>query len=328
MPFVISRWGYAGHENVIVSITDDGVTGMGEAAPNRYYNESVDTVVAALGVYEPLIAKARYWSLESIDSSLAAALPGNASARAAVSSALHDLFARKLAIPLHRMWGLDPENAPLTSFTIAIDDVEGLRRRVAAAVEYPVLKIKLGTDRDEEIVRTVREAAPDKILRVDANAGWTPVEAVERAAMLRDNAVESLEQPVAASDIDGMRFVRDRCGMPVIADESCMVSHDIPRLAGACDAVNIKLAKCGSIREAIRMIHTARAHDMQVMAGCMIETSLGISAIAQVAPLLDAADFDGAALLADDPFSGVTIHGGRIALRDAPGLGVTERPPA
>jgi L-alanine-DL-glutamate epimerase-like enolase superfamily enzyme len=328
MPFVISRWGYPGHENVIVSITDDGVTGMGEAAPNRYYRESPESVIAALEVYQPLIEKAQYWSLEAIDLMLTGALAGNASARAAVSSALHDLFARKLSVPLYRMWGLSPECTPLTSFTIAIDDVEGLKRRVADAAEYPVLKIKLGTDRDDEIVRTVREAAPDKTLRVDANAAWTPVEAVERAAMLRDNAVESLEQPVAASDVEGMRFVRERCGMPVIADESCLVSRDIPRLAGSCDAVNIKLAKCGSLREAIRMIHTARAHDMKVMAGCMIETSLGISAIAQLAPLLDAADLDGAALLADDPFTGVTIHGGRVALQDAPGLGVTRRPPA
>ncbi|MEO7103288.1 MAG: dipeptide epimerase [Gemmatimonadaceae bacterium] len=328
LPFVIARWGYSGHENVIVSITDDGITGMGEAAPNRYYKESADSVVAALEVYQPLIEKAQYWSLEAIDRTLADALAGNASARAAVSAALHDLFSRKLSVPLHRMWGLSPDATPPTSFTIAIDDVDGLKRRVVEAKEYPILKVKLGTDRDEEIVRTVREAAPDKTLRVDANAAWTPVEAVERAAMLRDNAVESLEQPVAASDIEGMRFVRERCGMPVIADESCLISQDIPRLAGACDAINIKLAKCGSLREAMRMIHTARAHEMQVMAGCMIETSLGISAIAQLAPLLDAADFDGAALLADDPFSGVTIHGGQVALQNAPGLGVSRRPPA
>lgn len=328
MPFVIARWEYAGHDNVIVCITEDGLSGMGEAAPNRYYNESADTVVAALECYRPIVEKGRYWSLEALDSALARAAAGNASARAAVSSALHDLYAQKLGIPLHRMWGLRPDATPLSSFTIAIDDADGLRRRVAAAAQYPILKIKLGTARDEEIVRTVREAAPDKVLRVDANAAWTPGEAVERSAMLRDNAVESLEQPVAAEDIEGMRFVRERCGMPVIADESCRVAHDVPRLAGACDGINLKLAKCGSLREAIRMIHTARAHDMTVMAGCMIETSLGISAIAQVAPLLDSADFDGAALLADDPFQGVTIHGGRVTLLDAPGLGVTRRPPA
>jgi L-alanine-DL-glutamate epimerase-like enolase superfamily enzyme len=328
LPFVISRWGYSGHENVIVSITDDGVTGMGEAAPNRYYGESADSVVAALEQYGPVIEDAAYWSLEATEAALVTALAGNAAARAAVSSALHDLHARKLGVPLHRMWGLDAGAAPLSSFTIAIDDVQGLKRRVQDAMEYPVLKIKLGTDRDEEIVRTVREAAPDKVLRVDANAAWSPQLTVSRSAMLRDNGVESLEQPVAAADIEGMRFVRDRCGMPVIADESCLVSRDIPALAGACDAINIKLAKCGSLREAIRMIHTARAHDLRVMAGCMIETSLGISAIAQMAPLLDTADFDGAALLAEDPFDGVTIARGQVTLVDAPGLGATRRPPA
>jgi L-alanine-DL-glutamate epimerase-like enolase superfamily enzyme len=226
------------------------------------------------------------------------------------------------------MWGLDASAAPLSSFTIGIDDVPGLERRVAEAAQYPILKIKLGTERDEEIVRTVRAAAPHKQLRVDANAAWTADVAIERCAMLREYGVESVEQPVAARDIAGMRIVHENGGIPVIADESCLVAHDIPALAGACDGINIKLAKCGSLREGVRMVHTARAHGLSVMAGCMIETSLGISAIAQLAPLLDTADFDGAALLADDPFTGVTIDGGHVALVDSPGLGVTRRAPA
>ena len=328
LPFVIARWGYSGHENVIVTVTDDGIAGMGEAAPNRYYGESPDSVIAALERYSPIVEAAASWSLEATEAALATALRGNASARAAVSSALHDLHARKLGVPLHRLWGLDMDATPMSSYTIAIDDVDGLKRRVHDAAAYPILKIKLGTDRDEEIVRTVREAAPDRVLRVDANAAWTPQEAVARSAMLRNFGVESLEQPVAAGDIAGMRFVRERCGLPVIADESCLVARDVPALAGACDAVNIKLAKCGSLREAMRLVHTARANDLGVMAGCMIESSLGISAIAQLAPLLDTADFDGAALLADDPFQGVTIDGGVVALSDAPGLGASRRPPA
>ena len=328
LPFVISRWGYSGHENVIVAITDDGVTGMGEAAPNRYYGESADSVIAALERYRAILDDASAWSLDATEAALSAVLRGNASARAAVSSALHDLHARRLGVALHRLWGLDSNRTVLSSFTIAIDDVPGLQRRVRDAAQYPILKIKLGTDRDEEIVRTVREAAPDKVLRVDANAAWTPQQAIARCAMLRDMNVESVEQPVAAADIDGMRFVRERCGLPVIADESCLVARDVPRLAGACDAVNIKLAKCGSLREAVRIIDVARAHDMQVMAGCMIESSLGISAIAQIAPLLDTADFDGAALLAEDPFEGVTIESGRVHLLDRPGLGAERRPPA
>ncbi|MGI8549140.1 MAG: dipeptide epimerase [Gemmatimonadaceae bacterium] len=326
LPFVIARWGYAGHENVLVTITDvDGLTGMGEAAPNRYYGESVQSVIAALARYAQVIEQARGWSLEATEAALVTVMGGNASARAAASSALHDLHARRFAVPLYRLWGLDPEAAPMSSYTIGIADEEGLKQRVAAAAEYPILKIKLGTDRDEEIVRIVRDAAPGKTLRVDANAAWTPKHAVRMSGMLRDYGVESVEQPVAASDFDGLRFVRDNIDLPVFADEACLVAHDIPALAGACDGINIKLAKCGGLREALRMIHTARAHDLLVMAGCMIETSLGISAIAQIAPLLDTADFDGAALLANDPFTGVTIPSGHITLTDRPGLGAERR---
>lgn len=326
LPFAIARWGYSGHENVIVTITDgDGIKGMGEAAPNRYYGESVHSVIAALGRYVSVIEQAHDWSIEATESALLTAMRGNASARAAVSSALHDLHARKLGIPLYRLWGLDAAAAPMSSYTIGIADDDGIRQRVEAAAEYPILKIKLGTDRDEGIVSIVRESAPDKTLRVDANAAWTPKHAVQMSRVLQRYGVESLEQPVAAADLDGLRFVRNHSELPIIADESCLVAHDIPTLAGACDGINIKLAKCGSLREALRMIHTARAHDLSVMAGCMIETSLGISAIAQISPLLDSADFDGAALLANDPFTGATIPGGQITLTESPGLGVERR---
>jgi L-alanine-DL-glutamate epimerase-like enolase superfamily enzyme len=149
--------------------------------------------------------------------------------------------------------------------------------------------------------------------------------AVGRIKQLQDFDLEFVEQPVAAHDIDGMRFVRERSPLPIIADESCKTSHDIPRLAGAVDGINIKLAKCGGISEALRMIHTARAHNMQVMLGCMVESSLGVAAAAQLAPLVDYADLDGAALLAEDPFTGFSIAGGRIHLSADPGLGVARR---
>jgi len=323
-PFVIARWGYAGHQNVIVTITDDdGYVGQGEAAPNRYYGESVDSVIAALQRFAPVLSEVYddSWSLEALDAALLAVLRGNASARAAVSAALHDLRAKRLDLPVYKMWGLGETPTPLSSYTIGIANDEGLRERVRAADEYPILKIKLGTDRDEAIVRTVREAAPDKRLRVDANAAWTPKYAVRMAEILRDYQVESIEQPVDAKDLDGLRYVHLNAALPIIADESCLVASDIPALAGRCDGINIKLAKCGSLREALRMVHVARAHYLRVMAGCMIETSLGISAVAQIAPLLDDADFDGAVLLADDPYTGVTIPRGRVTLSRAPGLG-------
>lgn len=321
-PFVIARGGYAAHENVIVRIVDDaGLEGLGEAAPNRYYGESVATVVAALEQFTTVLGSADSWSLEAIEESLNRVLRGNGSAKAAVSAALHDILGKRLNAPVHRLWGLDPADAGESSFTIGIADNEGLRQRVADAAQYPILKVKLGTDRDTEIVRVVRDAAPGKRIRVDANAAWSPSHAVKMIDFLADQGVEFVEQPVAQHDIEGLRFVRSRSKLPIIADESCLMSTDIPRLAGVVDGVNLKLAKCGSLREAIRIVHTARAFGMTVMAGCMIETSLGISAIAQLAPLLDHADFDGAALLAEDPFTGATIEKGRIALPHAPGIG-------
>lgn len=328
-PFVIARGGYAHHRNVIVRLVDDdGLEGFGEAAPNRYYGESVATVVAALGQFKPIIERADPMALESTEAHLHRVLRGNASAKSAVSSALHDLLGKRLRLPVYRIWGLDPSMAPQSSFTIAIAESHELERRVAEAREYPILKIKLGTDRDMEIVRIVRSAAPEKRLRADANAAWTAKHAVRMSDFLADQGVEMLEQPVPANDIEGLRFVRKRSKLPVFADESCLVSTDIARLAGAVDGINIKLAKCGSLREALRMVHTARALDMQVMAGCMIESSLGISAIAQISPLLDYADFDGAALLSNDPFRGTSIAGGAIRLSNGPGLGATPAPSA
>jgi L-alanine-DL-glutamate epimerase-like enolase superfamily enzyme len=326
-PFVIARGGYSHHRNVIVRLTDDdGLEGFGEAAPNRYYGESVSTVIAALGQFKPILERADPLSLESIESNLNRVLRGNASAKSAVSSALHDLVGKRLGLPVYRMWGLDAGTTLQSSFTIAIAENNELERRVAEAREYPILKIKLGTDRDMEIVRIVRNAAPEKRLRVDANAAWTPKQAVQMSDFLAEQGVEMLEQPVPASDVEGLAFVRKRSKLPVFADESCLVATDIAKLVGAVDGINIKLAKCGSLREALRMVHTARALDMQVMAGCMIESSLGISAIAQIAPLLDHADFDGAALLSGDPFLGATIAGGNIRLPDGPGLGATPAP--
>lgn len=321
-PFVIARGGYAAHENVIVRIVDhDGIEGLGEAAPNRYYGESVATVEAALEQFAPVLGSANSWSLEAIEESLNRTLRGNGSAKSAISAALHDIIGKRLGVPVHTLWGLDPEDAGESSFTIGIADNDGLRQRIADAAQYPILKVKLGTDRDMEIVRVVRDAAPSKRIRVDANAAWTPSHAVRMIDFLADQDIEFVEQPVPAQDIDGLRFVRSRSKLPIIADESCLVSTDVPRLAGVVDGVNLKLAKCGSLREALRIIHTARAFGMSVMAGCMIESSLGISAIAQLAPLLDHADLDGAALLAEDPFVGATIERGRIRLPEAPGIG-------
>jgi L-Ala-D/L-Glu epimerase len=326
-PFVIARGGASEHRLIRVCLTDDdGIEGWGEAAPNRFYGETADTVLGALARLAPIVEAANPWYLEDLDDELNRALRFNGSAKSAISAAAHDLIGKRLGVPVYKLWGLDPAKAPLSSFTIAIaaNDDE-LRERVRQAASYPVLKVKLGSDHDERIIRIVRETAPDKILRVDANAAWTAKQTLRMLPILQACGVEYVEQPLPADDIDGLRFVHERGELPIIADESCVVATDVARLVGAVDGINIKLSKCGSLREALKMIATARVHGMLVMAGCMIETSLGITAAAHFAPLLDYADFDGAALLSDDPYVGATIDGGKIVIPDAPGLGVRRR---
>jgi L-Ala-D/L-Glu epimerase len=326
-PFVIARGGSSEYLTVRVTLTDrDGAEGWGEAAPNRFYGESVESVIAALDRFAPLLEPLDPWAIETAEATMNAALGRNGSAKSALSAALHDLAGKRLGVPLYRLWGLAPSKAPRSSFTIAIAPTSAeLEQRVNDAAAYPILKIKLGTERDTEILSTVRRAAPDKALRVDANAAWTAKHALEMVDVLLDHGVEFLEQPVPAHDIDALRYVRERSKLPIIADESCVTSTDIPRLLGAVDGINIKLSKCGGLREALRMIATARSHGLLVMAGCMVETSLGITAAAHFAPLLDFADLDGAALLRDDPYVGATIDGGLITIPDAPGLGVSLR---
>jgi L-alanine-DL-glutamate epimerase-like enolase superfamily enzyme len=326
-PFIIARGGSSEYRVVRVTLTArDGATGWGEAAPSKFYGETADTVVSVLTALAAVLEDADGWSLEALEHALARAIRFNGAARAAVSAALHDLAAKRLGVPLYRMWGLDPASSPPSSFTIGIaPDEATLRDRVRDAAAYPVLKIKLGTAWDERIVRVVRELAPDKVLRVDANAAWTAKGALEKIPVLRELGVEFVEQPLPPHDLEGLRFVRERSSLPIVADESCLVATDVAALAGVVDGINIKLAKCGGLREALRMIAVARAHGMLVMAGCMIESSLGITAAAQFAPLLDCADFDGAALVANDPYVGATIEGGVIRLPEGPGLGVELR---
>jgi L-Ala-D/L-Glu epimerase len=325
-PFVIARGGSSEYRVVWVRvIDDDGAEGWGEAAPSRFYGETAESVVAALDRFAPILESWDAWSLDAIEPELNKVLRNNGSAKTAVSAALHDLAAKRLGVPLYKMWGLDPAKAPLSSFTISIADAETLRRRVDEAAEYPVLKVKLGSDRDPEIIRTVRAAAPEKILRVDANAAWSAKHALRMIELLMDYDVEFVEQPLPPHDLEGLKFVRERSPLPIIADESCIVASDVTRLAGIVDGINLKLSKCGGLREAHKIIATARAHGLSVMAGCMVETSLGISTAAHLAPLLDYADLDGAALLADDPFCGATIANGHIAIPTEPGLGVRRR---
>jgi L-Ala-D/L-Glu epimerase len=332
-PFVIARGGASEWRLVRVRLVDrDGVEGWGEAAPNRFYGETTESALAALAKLAPVAERVLGrdpFALEDLESEMNTALRLNGSMKTAISAAAHDLVGKRLDIPLYKLWGLDPAKAPLSSFTIGIPATEKeLVQRVDEAAPYPVLKVKLGSDRDSDIIRAVRRAAPTKIIRVDANAAWTAKHALRMIELLLDFDVEFVEQPLPAHDLEGLRFVRERSPLPIFADESCVVAADIPKLVGVVDGINIKLSKCGGLREALRMIATARSHGMLVMTGCMIESSLGITAAAHFSPLLDYADFDGAALLADDPYDGATIDEGQIRIPNAPGLGVAVRAPA
>jgi L-alanine-DL-glutamate epimerase-like enolase superfamily enzyme len=323
-PFVIARGGQSDYRTVWVRLTDkDGQEGWGEAAPSKFYGETADSALAALTFYGTALPDDPF-NLEDAERRWETMLRGNAAARAALSAALHDLVGKRLGIPVYRMWGLDPCKAPKSTFTIGLDAPERIRAKVHEAEEYPVLKVKLGTDRDVDILRSIREVT-DKELRVDANCGWTVKGTLRMLPVLEELGVTVLEQPLPPEDLDGLQTITAQAGIPVIADESCKTAADIPPLVGRVDGINIKLAKCGSLREALRMIAIARAHGLMVMVGCMIESSLGITAAAHFTPLVDIVDLDGAALLSNDPFTGATIDGGQVSLPSGPGLGVKRR---
>jgi L-Ala-D/L-Glu epimerase len=323
-------------------IDDDGGEGWGEAAPNAYYGETADTVVALLPLYADALNSAvqqavgdsavaahqgaNLLQLDRIEAALAKTAGANPSARAALSAALHDLVGRKLGVPVWQLWGLDPQRVPASSFSIGIDEPEVMQRRVEEATSYPILKVKVGAPNDRRVLELLRKTAPDSLIRVDANTGWSLKQALALLPLLHELGIELIEQPFAADDLDAFRILRERSTIPVIADESCRTVADIPRLVGAVDGINIKLEKCGSLREALRLVHVARAHHLQVMVGCMVSSTLAIAAALQVAPLCDYVDLDAARLLASDPFTGPGMQeDGSLVLNAEPGLGVSRR---
>jgi L-Ala-D/L-Glu epimerase len=316
---------------VRVRIEDEnGAEGWGEAAANAYYGETADTVIALLPVYERALNDAigtgdDVLAVERAESALERAAGRNPAARAALSAALHDLAGKRLGVPVWRLWGLDAV-LPLSSYTIGIDQPDAMVERLNEAASYPIIKVKVGSPEDRRVLELIRRHAPDRTIRIDANTAWSLKQAVALLPVLEELGIELIEQPFKADDIEAFRMLRERSSIPVVADESCRTAADIPRLVGAVDGINIKLEKCGSLREAVRMVHIARAHHLKVMVGCMLCSTLGIAAAMQIAPLVDWADLDGAALLSADPFTGPSLASdGRLLLNADPGLGVVRR---
>lgn len=326
-PFGIARSTRTVTDVVLVRV--DG--GWGESSPTKFYNEDVGTVTEALErmMQVPLDDPDL---LEDASETLHAAVPGNASARAAVDIALHDRFAARLGVPLYRLFGRAPRQRMVSSFTIGIAEPAEMLRKVEAAKDFEILKIKLGRDvaHDVKVMKEIRRAAGDsRTIRVDANAGYSLDDARRALPVFADLGVEFVEQPLAKGNIEELRELKKGAPLPIYVDEDSMVAADIPRLAGAVDGINIKLMKSGGLVEARRMVALARSLDLRIMLGCMIETSVAITAAAHLAPHVDCIDLDGNLLVTNDPFTGVEcLPGGELRLPESPGLGVAVRPEA
>jgi len=323
-PFRISRGVQEVASNLLVEVRSGGQTGWGEAAPSGYYGEKRTIVEAALRLLADVLPESPFYLLDASEAFSQRFHHGNAAAKAAFDMALYDLAGKLTGQPVYKMLGLNPARTPVSSFTIGIDTPARMAEKARVARDYPILKIKVGTENDLEIVRAIRDVT-DATLRVDANAAWTPKEAIRKIAQLAEYDIEFVEQPVAPEDLDGLRLVREHSALPIIADESCVTFDDVAHLAGCADGINIKLMKCGGLTEAVRMIHAARALHMRVMIGCMIESSLAITAAAHLTPMADYADLDGPLLIADDPFTGVRYERGKLVLPNGPGLGVVRK---
>jgi L-alanine-DL-glutamate epimerase-like enolase superfamily enzyme len=319
--FTLSRGSIREKQSLVVELTHEGLVGRGEAAPIARYGETPESCLGALermreampespAAYVPLLR------------TLKRVAPNEHAARAAMDAAIMDWLGKSLGAPLYRLWGLDPAAMPPTSMTIAIDAPDRVRERAREASGFHVLKLKLGGAEDHAMVKAIREVT-DRPIRGDANEGFPDREtALREIEWLAGHNVELVEQPLSAARLEDMVWLKERSPLPIIADEAFIRSKDLSVLAQAYHGINVKLVKCGGTLAAREAITLARSHGLEVMLGCTIESSLGIAAAAHLAPLADYVDLDGNLLIANDPYIGHPVVDGRIALRDAPGLGI------
>lgn len=306
-----------------VAYTRDGITGHGEGAPIVRYKEDAQSARAAVESVRDLLVNADPLQFSKTMATMFHRVQGEWAGKAAADIAIMDWVGQKLGIPLYSYFGLDPKDAPLTTFSIGIDTPEITRQKTLEAADYPVLKVKVGLDTDEPTIAAIRSVTK-KPLRVDANEGWkTKEEAVRKINWLETQGVEFIEQPLPAAMIEETRWVRSRVHIPVIADEACQHAADIPKMKEAYDGVNVKLDKSGGMLEAYRMLQIAKALGMKTMLGCMISSSVSVTAAAHLSPLVDYADLDGNLLISNDPFHGVRVVHGKLVLPERPGLGLT-----
>ena len=320
--FTVASYSRTTTPDVQVEIEYEGVTGYGEASMPPYLGQSVETVSAFLQKVD-LSPFTDPFQLEDILAYIDSLSPGDTAAKAAVDIALHDLVGKLIGQPWYRLWGLDPQKAPSTTYTIGIDTPEIVREKTLEAVgRFNILKVKVGLDSDEEMIRTIRSVT-DVPLAVDANQGWkNRSKALEEIFWLKEQGVVMVEQPMAKERVDDTAWLTEHSPLPIFADESIQRLADVPAIKGVYSGINIKLMKCTGMREGWKMAQLARALGMKVMVGCMTETSCAVSAAAQMSPYVDFADLDGNLLIDNDRFSGVKVVDGRLRLPDFPGIGL------
>ena len=320
--FTVASYSRTTTPDVQVEIEYEGVTGYGEASMPPYLGQTVDTVMAFLRKVD-LEQFSDPFGLEDILAYVDSLSPGDTAAKAAVDIALHDLVGKLLGAPWYKIWGLNKEKTPSTTFTIGIDTpdvVRGKTREVAG--QFNILKVKLGRDNDKEMIRTIRSVSALPIA-VDANQGWSDRQyALDMIHWLKEQGIVMIEQPMPKEQLDDIAWITQQSPLPVFADESLQRLNDVTALKGAFTGINIKLMKCTGMREAWKMVTLARALDMKVMVGCMTETSCAVSAAAQLSPVVDFADLDGNLLISNDRFKGMEVINGKITLNDLPGIGV------
>ncbi len=306
---------------MLTEIEYEGVIGYGEASMPPYLGESHETVGKFLSQVD-LAQFSDPFLVEDILAYVENIAPGNYAAKASVDIALHDLLGKLMQQPWYRIWGLNPEHTPITSFTIGIDTAEVVKEKTKEASPYKILKVKLGKDNDKEMIESVRSIT-DVPLCVDVNQGWKDKnQALDMIYWLKEKGIVFVEQPMDKTLIDDIAWLTQNSPLPVVADEAVQTFNDVKKIFGIYSGINIKLMKCGGLRAAHSMINTARALGMKVMIGCMTETSCAVSAAAQLSPLVDWADLDGNLLISNDVFDGLKVVEGKIVLPDRPGIGL------
>ena len=324
--FTVSSFSRSTTPDVQVRIDYDGYTGYGEASMPPYLGQSVDSVCTFLKKVN-LEQFPDPFCIDDILTYIDSLSPGDSAAKAAVDIALHDLVGKIIGAPWHRMLGLNPLKTPNTTYTIGIDTDEMVKLKTReVAGQFKILKVKLGTPRDREMIRAIREVS-DLPIAVDVNQGWkNKKKALDEIFWLKEQGIVMVEQPMPKEMLDANAWLTERSPLPTFADEAIQRLKDIPAIKGAYTGINIKLMKCTGMREAWKMMNYARAEGMKVMIGCMTETSCAIAAAAQLSPAVDFADLDGNLLIANDIFRGTTVMDGKITLNQLPGIGIEKIP--